>query len=119
MISKPCIVGLVVLLAAPAALAHEATITRGAVAPAAKAVAAPAKQTPLPQRPPDPSLDLTYNDTTRRLGGFADDQATGGSQCRTTCAKSYYMCLSADDAAQCSPAYARCTVTCPSVSGTF
>jgi hypothetical protein len=77
-----------------------------------------APMTPLPPRAPDPDLDFNPPDTTQRVGGLAD-LPLGGADCRTTCDKTYYICLSTEDADQCSSAWTRCLVACPQSSSSF
>jgi hypothetical protein len=84
---------------------------------------APAPNTPapaftLPPRTPDPDLDLPDTDTAKRVTGLGAD-AVGGADCRTGCAKTYYMCLSIDDSGQCPSAWAQCLAACPAHSSNF
>ena len=92
--------------------------------PAPKAATAPAPQTPIPAAqlpvalPPDPVLSQDA-DPAPRVGRYAGDQAAGGADCRTSCDKAYYLCLSTDDGGQCSTTWSQCLTGCPSHSSNF
>jgi len=90
--------------------------------PAAPIKAGP-PQTPvpvaLPPRTPDPELDLPDTDTAKRIGGYADQEATGGADCRTSCDKSYYLCLANDGSGQCPASWTQCLTACPANSSNF
>ncbi len=90
--------------------------------PAAPAKPAP-QQTPapvaLPPRAPDPELDLPDTDTAKRIGGYADQNAVGGADCRTGCDKTYYQCLAVDDSGQCPASWTQCLTACPAHSSNF
>lgn len=74
----------------------------------------------LPAPPPpivlaSPLRPSVMPDTAPRIGGLSS-QAIGGGQCRTSCARSYYRCLSGDDMSTCGPGWSRCLVACPDVT---
>ena len=83
----------------------------------------PGQQTPapvaLPPRAPDPELDLPDTDTAKRIGGYADEDAVGGADCRTGCDKSYYLCLAVDDSGRCPVSWTQCLTACPAHSSNF
>lgn len=107
------VIGAVSLLVTGSTLAHT---------PSAPIKTAPL-QTPAPvvapPRAPDPELDPSGIDTTRRIGGYADQQAGGGADCRTQCHEAYYACLATDDSGQCPPSWTRCLALCPAHSSNF
>jgi hypothetical protein len=68
--------------------------------------------------PPAPVVPIPrsdFPDSAPRIGGLSE-QARGGAQCRTDCARRYYRCLAQDEMASCSPAWTQCQVGCPKVS---
>ena len=73
----------------------------------------------LPPRAPDPELDPQNTDTTRRIGGYADQGVVGGADCRTQCHKAYYLCLATDDSGQCPATWTQCLNACPAHSSNF
>jgi hypothetical protein len=98
--------------------------TQAQTVPADPASAKAAPQTPipaaaLPQPQPDPALADPDTDTTRRVGGYAGDQALGGADCRTQCDRAYYLCLAVDDSGQCPTTWTQCLTACPSHSSNF
>ena len=110
------------MILAAAASAMLSASTHAQNAPTAPAQAPPPRQTPIPApaaQPPDPELDMPDTDTAKRVTGYAGDQAVGGADCRTTCDKAYYLCLSNDDSGQCPTGWTRCLTACPAHSSNF
>lgn len=127
--------GFIRAIMALAAIASVAVMTSASAQTAPGAIAAPTpptppvvdkkplvRQTPMPKlaaRRPDPELDLRDTDTAKRVEGFVGDQPVGGADCRTQCAKAYYVCLSTDDSGGCAPTWTRCLTACPAHSSNF
>jgi hypothetical protein len=89
------------------------------LAPAKTAPQTPIPPAALPPLPPDPELTTPDTDTTKRVQGYAGDQALGGADCRTQCDKAYYLCLAVDDSGQCPTTWTQCLTACPSHSSNF
>lgn len=109
--------GLLVVISLSAALCSS-TLAQTPAPPTAKA----APQTPIPAAAlpqPDPTLADPDADATRRVGGYAGDQAVGGADCRTQCDRAYYLCLAVDDSGQCPTTWTQCLTACPSHSSNF
>ena len=84
-------------------------------APAAAAAAAPASRSDFLMSPrPDIAPRFTWNAAPRLQGSCS---APDAGQCRQGCSRTYYFCLSSDDAQECSRAWTQCLASCASGSG--
>lgn len=79
--------------------------------------AAPDDQEP----PTSPALRQALpprDDTTARMGGL-EAEKSGGAQCRSACAQTYYFCLSNAAGDYCQTNWTQCLIACPTNSSSF
>jgi hypothetical protein len=113
-----CLVGLLVNSAAEAAMPGRIA----SAAPAAKPLpnlrgtqTAP-RPVPVLVRPTLLTLATPYaSPMTPRPGYGPVAEAGAGSQCRLSCAQSYYFCLASDSPEHCPGSFSQCANTCASV----
>ena len=120
-----CLVGLLVNSAADAAMPSRI----GSTPPAAKSLPnlrgtlaaprpdsnSPAAQRPMPVAVRPLILTSVVPRMTPRPGYGPVAEAGAGSQCRLSCAQSYYFCLASDSPDHCPGSFSQCANTCASI----